>query len=313
MTFTTAILAFDDVQIIDYTGPFEVFGRCGPTFLVAEKPELTTNMGMKVTANHTFADAPVPDVLVVPGGGSSGEEATRRYGVGAVIDNEAVIDFIRRTAAQTMHVLSVCNGAFLCQRAGLLDGLTATTTAGYIPYLAEIAPLTSVVRDQRVVDNGKVVVTGGLSAGIDGALTVVEKIEGKSTAIQTALNMEYDWRPDDGWSRAALADAQLPYQLYGPIVGAGAEMVEFRTSLQAARELWLVPGTSSADDLIAALDATWDAAGWARSADRNGRSTVATSPNADDSWLATVEVASPDPSADVQRQRVTISIRRPAA
>ena len=311
MTFTTAILVFDDVQIIDYTGPYEVFGRRGPTYLVAEKLELTTNMGMKVTANYTFADAPQPDVLVIPGGGSSGEAQTRRYGVGAVIDNEAVIDWIRRTAANARHVLSVCNGAFLSQRAGLLDGLVATTTAGYIPYLAEIAPLTNVVRDQRVVDNGKVVVTGGLSAGIDGALTVVEKIDGRGMAIQTALHMEYDWR-EDGWARAALADAHLPYQLYGPIVVDGAEMVDFTTDLQAAREVWLVPWSGSTDELLAALDATWGAAGWHRLVGLNGTSTGATSPDPADPWGVEVGVAGPDSGAADQRQRVTIDIRRPA-
>ena len=187
MAITTAILVFDGVQIIDYTGPCEALGRRGPAYLVAENgAALTTNMGMQVVPNYSFGQEPKPDVLVIPGGGSSGEPGSRRYGVGAQLDNDTVIDWIRSTAAASTHVLSVCNGAFLANRAGLLDGLTATTTAGYIDYLATVAPGTKVVRDQRVVDNGKVVVTGGLSAGIDGALRVIEKLEGFGVAVETA-------------------------------------------------------------------------------------------------------------------------------
>ena len=272
MPFSTAILVFDDVQIIDYTGPFEALGRRGPTYLVAEKPDaLTTNMGMRVVPNYAFGQEPKPDVLVIPGGGSSGEPGTRRYGVGAQLDNRAVIDWIRSTADAASCVLSVCNGAFLAHRAGLLDGLTATTTAGYIDYLASVARMTTVVRDQRVVDNGAVVVTGGLSAGIDGALRVIEKLEGLGAAVETALQMEYDWRPQDGWSRAALADLRIPQALYPAFHDGSARLVEFETGVDRSVEVWSAAADRPAADVLRGIDATWDTGDWTRTSDGRGR------------------------------------------
>ena len=308
MPITTAILVFDDVQIIDYTGPYEALGRRGPTFLVAEKADgLTTNMGMQIVPNHTLETAPQPDVLVIPGGGSSGEPETRRYGVGAVIDHPVLIDWIRRTAERATHVLSVCNGAFLAQRAGLLDGLTATTTAGYIDYLASIAPKTNVVRDQRIVDNGKVVVTGGLSAGIDGALKVIEKLEGYGTAVETALHMEYDWRPNDGWARAALADQRIPQSLYGVFYGNGTSMLEFESGREAAREVWST-GAGPAADLQRNLDQALETEGWTRLASGRGP-TIAHAAATDGSrWQVEVEVE-PEASGE-SRSRVTIAVAR---
>ena len=309
MPITTAILVFDDVQIIDYTGPYEALGRRGSAFLVAEKADgLTTNMGMQIVPNYTFETAPMPDVLVIPGGGSSGEPGTRRYGVGAVIDNPVLIDWIRRTADAATHVLSVCNGAFLAQRAGLLDGLTATTTAGYIDYLASIAAKTKVVRDQRIVDNGKVVVTGGLSAGIDGALKVIEKLEGFGTAVETALQMEYDWRPQDGWSRAALADLRVPQSIYGTFYGQGTRMLEFDTNRERSREVWSTPSDRSAVELRREIEAALATSGWS-SGEPDGERAVARG-NAPDgsSWEVAVGVE----SAGAERQ-VTIEVVRLAS
>src|SRR5690348_8714212 len=126
----TAVLLFDGVQIIDYTGPWEVFGRRGNVYGVSEHGRpITTSMGMRVTPNHSFADAPPADVVVVPGGGNSGEPGSTPFGVGAQLERPAVIDWIRESAERATAVLSVCNGAFLAQRAGLLDGKSATTTA----------------------------------------------------------------------------------------------------------------------------------------------------------------------------------------
>jgi putative intracellular protease/amidase len=313
MSITTAILVFDDVQIIDYTGPFEALGRRGPTFLVAETPELVTNMGMKVTANYTFADAPAPDVLVIPGGGSSGERQTRRYGVGVAIERPAVIDWIRRTAEQAQFVLSVCNGAFLAQRAGLLDGLTATTTAGYIDYLARIAPSTKVVRDQRVVDNGKVVVTGGLSAGIDGALRIIEKAEGFGTAVETALQMEYDWRPNDGWSRAVLADIRVPQGIYAVFHGEGTRMLEFESRPQRGREVWSTVSDLAPHELLRRIDATLDADGWARTPNAGNLATATGTDQDGTVWEVAIGVepaAVGDSDSAELRCHVTIEIAR---
>jgi putative intracellular protease/amidase len=190
-----AILLFDGVQIIDYTAPYEVFGQAGYlVFTVAATPDpITTGMGMKVTPTYDFAHAPAADVIVLPGGNVQ-------------VSNARIIDWIRERSPQSKVVLSVCNGAFWLAKAGLLDGLSATTTSGRIGQLQATSPTTRVVRDRRWVDNGRIVTAAGLSSGIEGALHVVEKLSGADQAREVALHIEYDWRPDSKWARANLAD-----------------------------------------------------------------------------------------------------------
>jgi putative intracellular protease/amidase len=194
------ILVFEGVQIIDYTGPYETFGHAGyNTFTVAAgRGPLTTAMGLKIIPTYTLAEAPPLDVLVVPGGG-----------VDSAINDPAVLAWIRERTPAAKHVLSVCNGAFILAKTGLLDGHGATTFFSLIPDLREAAPKTKVVSDQRYVDNGKIITTAGLSSGIDGALHVIEVMEGKGLAQRIALVMEYHWAPDEGFARGALADAGL--------------------------------------------------------------------------------------------------------
>lgn len=196
-----AILIFDGVEIIDYTGPWEVFGAAGFDVytVAATKEPITTAMGMTVLPKFTFADAPQPDILVVPGGG-----------VKAARDSVATLKWVTDTTTRTMHTMSVCNGAFILASAGLLDGLTATTTSGNIPRLTAEYPKTKVVDDQRFVDNGRIITTAGLSAGIDGALHVVSRMLGQGMAQKVALAEEYDWHPDAAFARAALADRLIP-------------------------------------------------------------------------------------------------------
>ncbi len=196
-----AILIFTGVEIIDYSGPYEMFGAADfDVYTVGETREpVTTAMGMTVVPKYAFADAPQPDVLVVPGGG-----------VRAARESQATLKWIRDVTARAEHTMSVCNGAFILASAGLLDGLTATTTASGIDQLAKEYPRITVVRDRRFVDNGKIITTAGLSSGIDGALHVIATMKGKGTAQQTALSEEYDWRPASGFARAALADRLIP-------------------------------------------------------------------------------------------------------
>jgi putative intracellular protease/amidase len=191
-----AILLFDGVQIIDYSGPWEVFGESGyRVFTVAEGAgPVTTVFGEKVLPSFTFANAPDADILVVPGGSVHDR----------VIDDAALVRWVGASRSGT--VLSVCTGAFILARAGLLDGLKATTYHGSIGDLARAAPRATIVPDERFVDNGRIVVTAGLSSGIDGALHIVERLSGLGTAEATALNMEYDWNRAGGYARAALAD-----------------------------------------------------------------------------------------------------------
>ena len=106
--------------------------------------------------------------------------------------------------------MSVCNGAFILANTGLLDGLSATTTYHNIPKLADQFPKIKVVRDQRYVDNGKIITAAGLSAGIDGALHVIARLFGTGFAQSVALGEEVDWKPTAGFARAALADHEIP-------------------------------------------------------------------------------------------------------
>jgi putative intracellular protease/amidase len=199
---TVAILLFDGVQIIDYSGPWEVFGQAGfEVHTVAEKTEpVTTRFGQKVIADYTFDNSPKADILLLPGGRGTLKAA----------DNPRVIKWIQANAKDARYVMSVCTGAFLLARAGLLDGLTATTFHGAIGALSEAAPKAKVVYDQRYVDNGKVITTAGLSSGIDGALHLVAKILGRGEAQSEALGLEYTWESDSKHARAAFADRYLP-------------------------------------------------------------------------------------------------------
>ncbi len=193
-----AILIFDGVQIIDFTGPYEVLGQAGiEPFTVGEKATpIRTTMGMTVTPSYTFENAPPAQLLIVPGGDVQ-------------TDNKKIIDWIQQRAKTADYVLSVCNGAFYLAKAGLLDGHEATTFYNLIDDLQATYPKVHVVTNKRYVDNGKVITSAGLSSGIDGTLYLVSKMYGKGTAQQVALNMEYDWHPGSTYARANFADKYL--------------------------------------------------------------------------------------------------------
>ncbi len=181
-----AILVFNGVQIIDFTGPYEMFGAAGcEVFTVAAtKDPVRTSMGLTVVPKFSFADAPKADVLVIPGGSVDRAES-----------DKGTLQFIKDANAHNQATLSVCNGAFILANTGLLDGLTVTTTRGNIPRLAKRYSKLMVVGERRYVDNGHIVTAAGLSAGIDGALHVIEKLMGADAAKQVAFVEEYAWTP----------------------------------------------------------------------------------------------------------------------
>ncbi len=257
-----AIFVFDGVQIIDYTGPYEVLGSWSrrKVFTVAEKPEaITTNMGMKVVPNYSFENSPKIDVLVLPGGGNI--EIGGR-GVGPQLGSEKVIKWIQEKAKGAKYVMSVCNGAFFLAKAGLLDGLPATTTSGFIPRLQEFAPTVTPVYDKRFVDNGKIMTTAGLSSGIDGALHMVEKLDGPGWAKYIAMSIEYNWQPDSDYTRASLADTKIPDSIYDPFI-ATSTPYDFRGDKNSWEDKWLVKTTASAESIIEEVNKKWAAApGW---------------------------------------------------
>ncbi|UVW29188.1 DJ-1/PfpI family protein [Massilia sp. H6] len=199
-----AILLFDNVENIDFTGPMQVFAVAGfDVFTVAaDRRPVGISSGMKVLPQYSFADAPDADVVVIPGGDTDN-----------VMMDKATLDWINVKASHARHVMSVCNGAFILAHTGLLDGLTATTTSGNVDALRQHSPGTSVVRDRRVVDAGKIITTGGFLAGIDGALHLVARLRGNGHAQFVAQTLEYDWRPDGGYAPAAYALRLLPMYL----------------------------------------------------------------------------------------------------
>lgn len=185
-----AILVFDQVEILDFAGPHEVFGvadeigggRDFDVFTVAAQPgPIQTRHGLRLTPTCTFADCPPPHLLVIPGG----------YGTRALVHDAAVVGWIRERAAAAELTMSVCTGAILLGRAGLLDGLRATTHHECLDLLREHAPRADVVGTERFVDNGRILTAAGISAGIDCALHVVQRLLGAGAAADTARYMEY--------------------------------------------------------------------------------------------------------------------------
>jgi putative intracellular protease/amidase len=198
--FRVAVLVFKYAEDIDFTAPIEVLGHTGAEIFTvgATKDPITTVFGLHITPDYDLDHAPAADLILVPGGG-----------VGQSAKNEKVIAWLKDRTTKARYVMSVCNGAFILASAGLLDGLTATTTASRIDELAENFPKVRVVRE-RYVDNGKIITTAGLSAGIDGALHVIDREFGRPRAEQVARGIEYRWDPASKWTRSRYADMRMP-------------------------------------------------------------------------------------------------------
>ena len=246
-----AILIFDGVQIIDYTGPYETFGHAysndGPVFniyTVSEKATpITTAMGMTVTPKYSFENAPWANVLLIPGGDVEKQVAS-----------PAVIAWLQLQSKDAEVVMSVCNGAFILAKAGLLDGLEATTTAGLIPMLRQVAPKTKVVDDRRFVDNGKFITTAGLSSGIDGSLHVIERFLGRGTAQMAALGMEYNWDPESKFVRAKLADKYVRFNYDVKVREGGWRPLGREGNADRWENTWAVIPETSAFELMQSVN-----------------------------------------------------------
>jgi putative intracellular protease/amidase/YHS domain-containing protein len=181
------ILVFDGMELLDFAGPAEVFASAGfEVRTVAATRDAVTCAGLATLKPHyTVADCPRADVVVVPGGST------------AVSRDRRVTDWVVRASREAKATLSVCTGAFVLARAGLLDGKEATTHHGAIEALRTQFPKVTVRADRRVVDNGKVVTSAGVSAGIDGALHLVKRLSGRPAARAAARYMEYNWQPPE--------------------------------------------------------------------------------------------------------------------
>lgn len=186
---TIAFYLQDGVEVLDFAGPMEVFAYAGyKVFTVSKTKKPIQSQGiLTVVPDYSIADAPEADILAFFGGNS-----------GVAVNDKKVIQWIKKQEAIQYH-FSVCTGAFLLAEAGLLDGKTATTFHNSLDDLEKNYPEVDVRRDVRFVDNGEIITTAGISAGIDGALHLVAKLQGLNAAKRTAYYMEYDnWVPGDG-------------------------------------------------------------------------------------------------------------------
>lgn len=187
-----AILIYNDVEVLDFAGPFEVFSVTSESdenqpfqvYTVAETKEaIRAKNGLSVNPEYTLTDCPSPHIVIIPGGIGS-REAMKR---------SAILDWVKTCSQDAEFVMSVCTGSLILAKAGLLEGLKATTHHQAFDLLREIAPNTTVVENQRFVEEDKILTSGGIAAGIDLSLYVVAKLLGQETALNTTKYMEYHW------------------------------------------------------------------------------------------------------------------------
>lgn len=196
-TRNVAVLLYEGVEVLDFGGPAEAFASAGllgaqgkePAFHVytvaPTKNQLTSQGFLKVVPEYSIDDAPKPDIIVIPGGN-----------IGVVLGDSTCMNWIAKTTRSSVLALTVCTGAMTLGKAGLLDGLDVTTWYNAIDALQQMAPKAHVHRGRRFIDNGHIVTTAGVSAGIDGSLHVIARLLGRRVADQTAQYMEYRWAPE---------------------------------------------------------------------------------------------------------------------
>jgi transcriptional regulator GlxA family with amidase domain len=189
---TIAILLFDDVEVLDFAGPFEVFSVTNElndhalfnVITVALKEEvIRARNGLSVHPDYSLESCPKPDILIVPGG----------LGTRPLLQREDLMRWITETAEQAELVLSVCTGSLLLAQASVLSGMKATTHHRALDLLSKIGHDVEVLPGERFVDNGPVITSAGISAGIDMSLYVISRLLGEEQARRTANYMEYDW------------------------------------------------------------------------------------------------------------------------
>ncbi len=194
---TVGTLIFDNVDVLDFTGPYEVFNvtrlKEKPAFedpspfellLISEYPRPVTTMGgMRVIPDYTFENCPKLDILIVPGG--LGERYEH--------DNHIILHFLRARARQVETLATVCTGSLFLGMAGLLNGRRATTHLLSLKRMRDLFPEVNVIEDENIVEDGNIFTSSGISTGLDMALLVVAKHLGEDTARLTAREMEYPY------------------------------------------------------------------------------------------------------------------------
>jgi len=192
---TVGIVIFEDIEVLDFCGPFEVFSvtrlneekrREEPSpfdvkLISQNGGQVCTSGGMRVCADYSFEDSPRLDILCVPGG----------WGTRRELENRVMLSWLRERAEEVELMTSVCTGSMLLGFAGLLEGRRATTHWRSLEWMAHSFPKTKVIQDRHVVVDGSLITSAGISAGIDMALAVVKRYCGDAVARATARQMEY--------------------------------------------------------------------------------------------------------------------------
>jgi transcriptional regulator GlxA family with amidase domain len=185
-------LLFDQVEVLDFAGPYEVLSQakgdsgepCLRVLTVAAQPEVRCNGGLRVLVDTTIEKCPSLDTLIIPGGPGADDRTDEQ-------DN-ALIPFIRRRAPETRLIASVCTGAFILGRTGLLDGHRATTHSSLLNAFRDEFPQIEVAT-AKVVDQGNIVTAAGVSSGIDLSLHLLDRWFGPSVRQRSARNLDGEW------------------------------------------------------------------------------------------------------------------------
>jgi len=192
MAITTGIVLFDDAEELDWAGPWEVFTAAAQHLfpedrvvtIAQEQRPIRCAKGLRVLPDHSFADAPLLDVVLVPGG-----QGTRREA-----ENPVLLDWLRKVGAGCQWVTSVCTGALVLHAAGFARGRRVTTHWAFVETLRGRGDVT-VLEGVRYVRDGNLVTAAGVSAGIDMALWLVGQLKGADVARKVQRGIEYDPAP----------------------------------------------------------------------------------------------------------------------
>jgi transcriptional regulator GlxA family with amidase domain len=188
---TVALFLYDNVEILDFAGPMEVFMQAGfEVFTVGPSKNIKAMNRLSISVDYVIGEhIPQAHIIALPGGDGALE----------YINDKKVMTWIKQSVQKSNYNFSVCTGAYLLAQTGILDGKKSTTFHSLIDHMGKEYPKVTVLRGVRYVDNGKEITTAGISAGIDGALYLVAKIRDEQAAKDVAFNMEYDkWTPGEG-------------------------------------------------------------------------------------------------------------------
>ena len=190
--YNTAIFIFENVEVLDFTGPFEIFNSANRVlnedifnvFTVAENStKLNTRNSLQVIPDFSFQNCPKPDILVIPGGEGRKIE----------MYNKPVLEWIKSLCNDLQYLFSICTGAFILGNTGLLNGQKATTHHLSYDEFEKTFPEVNLIRNVPYVDNGKIITSAGISTGMKASLHLLDKISGSDLGKKTAEYMEYDY------------------------------------------------------------------------------------------------------------------------